>query len=121
MNQVLDYNEVVKFMNEFEIDLLNRFGELIIDEPTNTYVSIKNCKDIDDVKTYVIFNLCRPIGKGLEEEAATRMLNRVNRYFNTRLTRQDFRLMYTELCSISKLNDFKSFIKRGFPIKELGN
>lgn len=120
MNPNLNYNEVITFMTEFEIDLLNRFDELIIDEPTNTYVSIENCKDIEDVKTYVVFNLCRPIGKGLEEQAATRLLGRLNRYFKTNLTRQDLRLMYTKLCYVSKLDEFKDFIKRGFPIKELG-
>ena len=115
----LNYNEVFQFMSDFGVDLLNRYEELIIDEPTNTYVSIKNCNDIEDVKTYVVFALCRPIGKGLEEKASTRLLNRVNAYFNVNLTKQDMHLMYQELCYTSKLETFKYFIKRGFPMNEL--
>lgn len=119
MEKQLDYNEVFEFMTEFGVDFINRYGELIIDEPTNTYTAIKGCKDIEDVKTYVVFALCRPIGKGLEEKAATRLLKRLNAYFNASLTKQDMHLMYQKLCYISKLEEFKSFIKRGFPMKEL--
>ena len=98
----LDFNEVVKFMREFGVDLLNRYGELIIDEPTNTYVYINKCKDIEDVKTYVVYALCRPIGKGLDN-----------------LSRKDMLTMYARLCYVDKLEEFKDFIKRGFPIEEL--
>ncbi|MFS0643857.1 hypothetical protein [Siminovitchia sp. 179-K 8D1 HS] len=106
-------------MKEFKVDLLNRFGELIIDEPTNTYVSIDNCKDIDDVKTYVVYALCRPIYKGLDDKPASRLLKRVNDYFKVSLTKEDVGLMYRELCYTTKLEEFKGFIKRGFPINEL--
>lgn len=115
----LDYNEVFQFMQEFEADFINRYGELIIDEPTNTYVNIQVCKDIEEVKTYVVFALCRPIGKGLGEKASSRLLKRLNKYFNVNLTKQDCLLMYQELCYVSKLEQFKDFIKRGFPIEEL--
>lgn len=115
----LDYNEVFQFMKDFRIDFLNGYEELIIDEPTNTYVCIKNCKDIEDVKLYVVFALCRPIGKGLENKPATRLLNRFNNYFNTNLTRDDMRVMYAKLCYDTKLDQFRDFIKRGFPIEEL--
>lgn len=115
----LDYNVVFQFMKDFEVDLLNRFGELIIDEPSNTYVSIRDCKDIEEVKTYVVFALCRPISKGLGEKASSRLLQRLNNYFNTQLTKQDCLLMYNHLCSVSKLDEFKDFIKRGFPVDEL--
>jgi hypothetical protein len=119
MENELNYNEVFKFMVEFEIDFINRYGELIIDQPTNTYTTIKQCKDIEDVKTHVVFSLCRPIGKGLENKPATRLLKRVNNYFNVNLTKEDMRLMYGELCYTSKLDELKSFIKRGFPMSEL--
>ncbi|PLS19210.1 hypothetical protein CVD28_02025 [Bacillus sp. M6-12] len=119
MAESLNYNEVMQFMKEFKVDLINRFDELIIDEPTNTYVGIGRCKDMEDVKTYVVYALCRPIGKGLDDTSATRLLNRVNSYFQTNLTKQDMRLMYNKLCSVSKLEEFKDFIKRGFPMQEL--
>ena len=119
MEKELDYNEVFKFMTDFGVDFINRYGELIIDQPTNTYTTIKGCKDIEDVKTYVVFSLCRPIGKGLEDKAATRLLKRVNNYFNVNLTKEDVRLMYQELCYTSKVEEFKSFINRGFPMNEL--
>jgi hypothetical protein len=121
MEKELDYNEVFKFMIDFGIDFINRYEELIIDQPTNTYVCIKACKDIEDVKTYVVFALCRPIGKGLENKPATRLLNRLNKYFDVQLTKEDMRLMYQELCYMHKFDDFKSFIKRGFPMEELRN
>lgn len=115
----LDFNEVVKFMKEFKVDYLNRFGELIIDEPTNTYVGINRCKDIEEVKLYVVYALCRPIGKGLEERDANRLLKRFNDYFKVNLTRSDLLLMYGELCYERKLEEFKDFINRGFPMEEL--
>ncbi len=115
----INYNEVMQFMKKFEVDLINRFDELIIDEPTNTYVSIKNCKDIKDVEIYVVFALCRPIGKGLSSTESSRLLNRVNKYFDASLSKEDMRLMYQELCYASKLDKLKDFIKRGFPIEEL--
>lgn len=118
---ILNYNDVFQFMKEFGADLINRYEELIIDESSNTYISLKYCKTIDDVKTHVVYSLCRPIGKGLEEKEATRLLGKVNKYFNVKLTRQDMLLMYQELCYESKLNEFGDFIKRGFPIKELNN
>jgi len=106
-------------MKEFGIDLVNRYEELIIDEPTNTFVSIKGCEDMEDVKTHVVFALCRPISKGLEPRASKRLLNRLNDYYDVSLTKEDTLLMYQKLCYISKLDEFKSFIKRGFPMKEL--
>jgi len=115
----LDYSEVFKFMREFGVDFINGNGELIVDEPTNTYVIIDECKDIEEVKTRTVFSLCRPIGKGLEDKPAKMLLKRVNKYFNVNLTREDMRLMYRELCYIHKLDEFKSFIDRGFPIEEL--
>lgn len=120
MNKDLNYNEVFGFMEEFGIDNINRFGELIIDVPTNTYVTIESCKDIDDVKTYVVFALCRPIGKGLRDRDANRLLDRLNSYFNSLLTKDDMLLMYQHLCYRSKIEQFKSFIQQGFPIAELG-
>lgn len=117
----LNYNEVFQFMQEFEADFINRFGELIIDEPTNTYVTIKDCKDIEEVKTYVVFALCRPIGKGLGEQASSRLLKRLNKYFNANLTKQDCLLMYQELCYVSKIDQFKDFVNRSFPMDELKN
>ncbi len=106
-------------MKEFEVDLLNRFNELIIDEPTNTYTIINNCESIEDVELRVVFALCRPIGKGLSKKPAERLLRRFNSYFNTELTREDLRLMYGELCYETMIEEFKNFIKRGFPIDEL--
>lgn len=117
----LDFNEVVKFMKEFKVDLLNRYGELIIDEPTNTYVSIDSCEDIEDVKTYVVFALCRPIYKGLDDKSSSRLLSRVNEYFNVNLTKQDMGEMYQKLCYRSKLGEFKAFVKLGFPMERLRN
>lgn len=115
----LDYNEVMQFMKDFGIDFINSCGELIIDEHTNTYTFIKNCKDIEEVKLRVVYSLCRPIGKGLEERDAKRLLKKFNKYFKVNLTREDLRLMYGELCFDSKIEQLKDFIKRGFPINEL--
>ncbi|MET3657872.1 hypothetical protein [Sporosarcina psychrophila] len=119
MTGKLDYNEVFQFMKDFGINVLNQFEELIIDVKTNTYATISDCKDIEDVKTKVVFNLCRPIGKGLEKKDADRLLEKFNRYFKVELTKEDMRLMYGELCFMNKLADFKSFIQRGFPMSEL--
>jgi hypothetical protein len=115
----LDYNEVFRFMREFGIDVINKFDELIIDMTTNTYTYIGDCKDIEDIKTRVVFSLCRPIGKGLEERHAKRLLKNFNKYFEVDLTREDLLLMYQELCYTSKSEEFKDFIKQGFPIDEL--
>lgn len=117
----LNYNEVFQFMKDFEIDVLNRFDELIIDIPTNTWANIKGCKDIEDVKTRVVYSLCRPIGKGLDERPANRLLDKFNRYFGVDLTREDMLLVYQELCYTSKFDEFKDFIRRGFPMNELVN
>lgn len=119
MNENLKVNEVFQFMREFGIDLINRYGDLIIDEPTNTYTSITNCNDMDDVKTSVVFALCRPICKGLKERDANRLLERVNSYFHAELTRNDMSRLYEELCYVDKFTDFKEFIQRGFPMSEL--
>lgn len=117
----LNYSEVFQFMKEFEVDLLNRFDELIIDEPTNTYTWIGDCKDIDDVKTRVVFSMCRPIGKGLPNKHADRLLRKIKSYFKVDLSKEDMLLMYTELCYLSKLEEFKGFIREGFPIDKLKN
>ena len=119
MNNKLNYNEVFQFMQDFEIDCLNRYGELIIDEKTNTYAIIESCKNIEDVKLYTVFSLCRPIGKGLDSKDAMRLLKKFNRYFKVNLTREDMRLMYGELCYERKIEVFRDFMKRGFPMEEL--
>lgn len=119
MTKELDFNEVIEFMKEFKIDYLNRFGELIIDEQSNTYANINECKDIEDVKTRVVFNLCRPIGEGLDEDKANLLLYRLNSYFNTGLTQTGMLLMYEKLCYREKLDEFKQFIQNGFPIYDL--
>jgi hypothetical protein len=119
MRENLKLDEVFQFMREFGVDLINRYGDLIIDEPTNTYTSITHCADMDDVKTSVVFALCRPIGKGLRERDAKRLLERLNKYFHTELTRDDMSRLYGRLCYVSKFDEFKDFIKRGFPMSEL--
>lgn len=115
----LNLNEVFQFMQEFKCDFINRFCEIIIDETTNTYVSINECKSLDDVKARVLMAMCRPIGKGLEINNANRLLDRFNTYFNTDLTRKDMRKIYVDLCYSSKLEENKEFIRRGFPVHEL--
>jgi len=67
----------------------------------------------------VVFNLCRQIGKGLEKKQANRLVEKLNKYFHTELSGEDLHLIYLELCYWSKFEDFKDFIKRGFPIEEL--
>lgn len=119
MENTLNYLEVLAFMKKFGADFINANNELIIDERTNTYVGLHDCKNMEDVKVMVVFALCRPIGKGLEKKDATRLLKKVNAYFGLELTREDMRLMYGELCYLHKLDAFKSFIDRGFPIAEL--
>ncbi|PAD70586.1 hypothetical protein CHH83_01940 [Bacillus sp. 7586-K] len=119
MADTLSYNDVVKFMKEFGIDVLNRFDELIIDMTTNTWANINGCCDIEDVKTRVVYSLCRPIGKALDDKHANRLLEKFNKYFKTKLTQEDMLLMYQELCYTSKLDEFKDFILRGFPMQEL--
>lgn len=115
----LNYNEVLTFMKEFGVDCMTSNGELVFDIGTNTYADINHCRDIDDVKGTTIYNLCRPIGKGLDNQTANMLLSRVNDYFKTDLSRDDMRLMYRELCYRDKFEEFKSFVKRGFPMEEL--
>lgn len=119
MENTLNYPEVLAFMKEFGADFINSSNELIIDERTNTYFALRPCTSLDDVKVMVVFALCRPIGKGLEKKEAKRLLKLVNNYFGSELSREDMRLMYAELCYMHKLDEFKSFIDRGFPIEEL--
>lgn len=121
MSKTLGFSEVAKFMKEFRVDFLNRFGELIIDSKTNTFADINHCENMDDVEATVVFALCRPIGKGLQKPIANNLLTRVNEYFDTDLTREDMHLIYAELCYINKFDDFKSFVKRGLPMHELKN
>jgi len=115
----LNLNEVFQFMQEFKCDFINRFCEIIIDESTNTYVSINECKSLEDVKARILMSMCRPIGKVLELSHANILLERFNKYFSTDLSRQDMRKIYVELCYSSKLEENKEFIKRGFPVHEL--
>lgn len=117
----LDYNELFRLMVDFEIDLLNRFNELIVDEMTNTSLSINSCETIEDVKLNVVFAVCRPIAKGLDARDSDRVRGKINKYFGTELTRNDFNEMYETLCYESKLDEFRSFIARGFPMYELYN
>lgn len=115
----LDYNEVFNFMREFEQGYLKWTGEYIIDYPTNIYVTLIGCKDIEEVKTRVVYALCRPIGKGLAKRDAERLLEHLNECFRVSLTREDLLLMYQELCYPYKIEEFKEFIQRGFPVEEL--
>jgi len=118
-DETLDYNQVFQFMQVFPVDYINKYGEMIIDEKTNMYSNFKDSKDFDDVLTHVVFSLCRPIAKGLEVKDAKRMLHRINKYFKVNLTREDMHVMYGELCYRDKFDEFKDFIKRGFPMDEL--
>lgn len=119
MKSELDYNEVILFMKKFGIDYMNRFNEFIIDEQDNIYTTLEHCKTIQDIETSVVFALCRPIGKGLSKIKAKRLLIKVNKYFNANLTRDDMHLMYRRLCYVDKFDEFKDFIRRGFPMGEL--
>lgn len=111
------FGEVFEFMQGFGIDALNRFGELIIDMPTNTYAYVSDCETIDDVKTRVVYAITRPICKGLEEDDAERLLARFNRYFEVGLTRDDFSVIYGTLCYVEKFDEFKQFMIDGFPME----
>lgn len=119
MTTQLDHNEVFAFMQAFPVDFLNNKNELIIDDTTDTFVSINGCTSIEDVKARVVYAMCRPIGKGLETYQAERLLKRLNHYFGTELTRNDMRRMYGELCYPHMLDTLKRFIDRGFPVAEL--
>lgn len=119
MSTKLDYGEVLAFMKEFGCDFINRDNELIIDLDTNTYVGLDGIEDKETLETTVVFALCRPIGKGLDKRPAEMLLYRVNKYFGVKLNREDMRLMYRELCYMHKVNEFKDFVKRGFPTGEL--
>jgi hypothetical protein len=119
MESSVNYNEVVRFMKDFGIDILNRFDELIIDVKTNTYTYIGECSTFEDVQVRVVYALCRPIGKGLGDKDAERLLKRLNEYFFSSLSKEDMLLMYQKLCYVSKIEEFKEFIANGFPMEEL--
>lgn len=119
MTTPLNYNEVFSFMQDFPVDFLNNRNQLIIDENTDTFVSINGCETIEDVKARVVYAMCRPIGKGLETYQAERLLQRFNEYFGTELKREDLRRMYSELCYPHQIDTLKSFMQRGFPVAEL--
>jgi len=115
----LNYSQVLEFMKQFEIDYINRFDEMIIDHFTNTYVYIGGCLDIDDVVMKTVYAMARPIGKGLEESHAIRLLNKINNYFKTSLTCMDMLTIYEELCYERKLPQFKKFVMNGMPMEEI--
>lgn len=116
---MVNFNEVMEFMKSFGVDCLNRFGELIIDVPNNIYAYIGDCEDIEDVQTRVVWQLCRPIYKGLNDTSSKWWLERINNYFSVNLSWDDIGILYQQLCYRSKLGEFKDFIKRGFPMEEL--
>ena len=120
-NNTLDYNEVFQFMQEYGINILNQWNELIINNHWNIYTNLNGCSNIEDVKAQVILAVCRPIGKGLDEKDAERELEKVNKYFVADLTRKDMRLIYTHLCYSDKLEEVKEFIKNGFPMATLAD
>lgn len=117
----VSYHELVDYMKQLGIALLNEHSELIIHEETNTYTYIGECNSMEDIETCVVYSLCRPISKGLEDKYANLLLEKVNNYYNKKLTKEDFLLMYKELCYVHKFNELKSFIQRGFPMEELKN
>lgn len=119
MSESLDYNEVFQFMKKSGSDYINRFGEMIVDNKTNIYFMLEGCRSLEDLEAKFVLVTCRPIGKGLEDKDAKRMLKRVNKYFSTCLTQEDMHTVYAELGYVSKLNEIKDFIKRGFPMGEL--
>jgi len=115
----LNYNQVLEFMKNFEVDYINRFDEMIIDHFTNTYVYIGGCHDIDDIVMRTVYAMARPIGKGLEESHAIRLLNKINNYFKISLTCGDMLTIYEELCYERKLPQFKKFVMNGMPMEEI--
>ena len=115
----LNYSQVLEFMKQFEIDYINRFDEMIIDHFTNTYVYIGGCHDIDDIVMRTVYAMARPIGKGLEESHAIRLLNKINNYFKISLTCGDMLTIYEELCYERKLPQLKKFVMNGMPMEEI--
>lgn len=118
-NKKLDFDKVFDFANNFGADFINLNKELIIDEKTNTYAPLAECVDIEDVEMITVFCLCRPIYKGLSDKKSKLLMRRVNDYFGVNLNKKDFGVMYRELCYRHKFDEFKKFIKNGFPIKDL--
>jgi hypothetical protein len=119
MTKKIDYNQVFEFMQKFNADFINRFEEMIIDRKNNIWIPLKECNNLEDIETWAIMVLCRPIGKALEDKDAKRLLKRVNDYFQSNLSTRDMRIIYGELCYREKIGDMKEFIKRGFPMEEL--
>lgn len=119
MENTLNYLEVLSFMRAFDADFITAKNELYVDERTNVFISLHDCKTIEDVEYKVIYELCRPIGFGLEKREAKRLLKKINNFYNVKLSRKDMRTLYSKMCFVDTEDAFKSFISRGFPMGEL--
>lgn len=119
MAKKVDYEEVFEFMSEFGVAIMTHKKELILDEKNNVFATVEGCSDMWEVKTRVTSAVCRPIGKGLSVRDANRLLEKFNKYFKSKLTREDMLLIYQKLDYERTMNEFKGFVKRGFPMNEL--
>lgn len=118
MENTLNYLKVLSFMRAFDADFITAKNELYVDERTNIFISLHDCKTMEDVEYKVIYALCRPIGFGLEKREAKRLLQKINNFYKVKLSRKDMRTLYSKMCFDDTEEAFKSFIARGFHMDE---
>lgn len=110
------HENILEVMRRFEIPFMTGAGELIIDVKKNVYCSTAGIESIEEIEASIVMSLTRPIYKGLPAKQALVLLEKVNKRYNTLLTRDDMGDMYTHLCRWHLLPAFQKFIADGFPV-----
>lgn len=113
------HETILEVMRRFDIPFMNAAGELIIDVKENVYCSTEGIETPEEIEASIVMSVTRPIYKGLSERKALALLDRINRRYDTLLTRDDMGDMYKHLCLWRLLPNFQRFIADGFPMDKI--
>lgn len=97
-------DEIFKVMKHFDGSYINSYGELIISDRGNVYITASNCKDKEDVICKLLEWCSRPIAKGepyttnkKNIEWRSSLLRSYNNYLGTNFTQEDMYWIYVKL------------------------
>lgn len=112
-------NMIERALQVFPASFINQDNELILEPTNNVYFRLEDMQTEMEFKCKLMAWVSRPIAKGLSPKWSKKVLASVNELLNTKFSKADMQVIYTELGNDVNEKLSIQFIESGYDMSLL--